>query len=77
MDNTLTQAKIIRTCSNLNKNHLDTVMKYLLSKNIKVSESADGSRVNLSTLSPDCLEQLHTLTKSLYNIQLSFTHSID
>jgi len=73
----LTQINIMNTCGKLDKSHLDTVMKWLISNHVKVSEGADGSRVNLSILDPETLKQLDMLTAGLYSVQSAFTNKID
>jgi len=62
-----TQQKIITVTEQLDLTGKLRVLKYLNDTNIKISESSDGSRVNLDDISPIQLDLLLTYIEGLIN----------
>ena len=61
-----TSVEIMRLCNDMGQLERLKILRYLVSKNMKVIENADGSRVNLSRLSIAEMNDLAAYTKQIY-----------
>ena len=62
-----TSIEIMRLCGEMGQLERMKILRYLLTKNMKIIEGGDGSRVNLSRLSIAELNDLAAYTKEIYD----------
>ena len=61
--------EIIKNILTLNRHDCNAILQYLHGKNIKISECADGCRINLSSMEMEALTELKQLIDSFILIQ--------
>jgi hypothetical protein len=56
---------IMNKCDNFTRQQNITILKFLIELNVKISQSADGSRINLDTLTDKQVEGLKSKINEL------------
>ena len=62
-----TAAEIMCLCNEMGQLERLKILRYLLQKNIRIIENADGSRINLSKLSIAELDDLAIYSKQIHS----------